>query len=79
MRIPFLYPRRRDYAVQPLAKDDVSALALLHQEDFVRPWTDDEFASLLGQDTVFGYAALEVGRGSAGPVGAPSRDGGMAW
>jgi len=35
----------------------------------VRPWTDGEFAALLEQDTVFGYAARETGQGAKPPVG----------
>ena len=42
---------------------------MLHHEDFVRPWGDGEFSSLLSQDTVFGFAAFETGKGRAGPVG----------
>ncbi len=69
MHIPFLRPRVRDYALQPLTVADSQAISAIHQEDFVRPWTDGEFASLLAQDTVFGYAARETGRGADGPVG----------
>lgn len=69
MRIPFLQSRTRDYAILPLARKDSPALSQLHREDFVRPWTDGEFASLLAQDTVFGYAVFETGKGKAGPVG----------
>jgi len=69
MRIPFLQPRRRDYALEPLRITDSPAVSLLHREDFVRPWTDGEFAALLEQDTVFGYAARETGQGAKPPVG----------
>nr|WIE91662.1 ribosomal protein S18-alanine N-acetyltransferase [Mesorhizobium sp. WSM4875] len=69
MRIPFFQPRRRDYALQPLTVADSAAVAVLHREDFVRPWTDGEFAALLEQDTVFGYAARETGQGAKPPVG----------
>ncbi|MDX8476961.1 ribosomal protein S18-alanine N-acetyltransferase [Mesorhizobium sp. VK24D] len=69
MRIPFLQPRRRDYALEPLTVADSAAVAMLHREDFVRPWTDGEFAALLEQDTVFGYAARETGQGAKPPVG----------
>lgn len=69
MHIPFLTPRTRDYVVEPLTADDSAAISTLHHEDFSRPWSEDEFASLLGQDTVFGYAVRETGRGAAGPVG----------
>src|SRR5690606_11410554 len=44
-------------------------ISALHHEDFSRPWTDGEFASLLAQDTVFGYAARLTGRGHKPPVG----------
>jgi ribosomal-protein-alanine N-acetyltransferase len=69
MRIPFMQPRLRDYSILPLARKDSTALALLHSEDFVRPWTDGEFSDLLAQSTVFGFAAFETGKGKAGPVG----------
>jgi ribosomal-protein-alanine N-acetyltransferase len=69
MRIPFFQPRPRDYALEPLTVGDSAAVSVLHREDFVRPWTDGEFASLLGQDTVFGYAARETGQGAKPPVG----------
>lgn len=69
MRIPFFQPRRRDYALEPLTVGDSAAVAVLHREDFVRPWTDGEFAALLEQETVFGYAARETGQGAKPPVG----------
>ncbi|RRI06321.1 ribosomal-protein-alanine N-acetyltransferase [Mesorhizobium tamadayense] len=69
MRIPFFQPRRRDYALEPLTVADSAAVAELHREDFVRPWTDGEFSALLEQDTVFGYAARETGQGAKPPVG----------
>src|SRR5690606_10958992 len=34
-----------------------------------RPWSGAEFSDLLGQDTVFGFAAREIGRRDAKPVG----------
>jgi ribosomal-protein-alanine N-acetyltransferase len=68
MRIPFL-TKTRDYALEPLAAVDSPAIATIHREDFARPWTDGEFASLLAQDSVFGYVARETGRGAAAPVG----------
>lgn len=68
IRFPFLRSKR-DYSIARLTGDDTGAIALLHRQDFVRPWSDDEFASLLAQDTVFGFTVLETGRASAGPVG----------
>lgn len=67
MRLPFT--SRREYAVRPLAVDDADTLSALHQEDFVRPWSEDEFETLLGQDNVFGFAVVEVGDRRSRPVG----------
>ncbi len=69
IRIPFLTRRLRDYSLEPLSANDSPAIATLHQEDFHRPWTDGEFASLLEQDTVFGFVARETGRRAQAPVG----------
>jgi ribosomal-protein-alanine N-acetyltransferase len=70
MRIPFVTSRPpREFSIEPLEAGSGKVLAALHREDFVRPWTDGEFEQLLAQDTVFGFAGLETGRGSAGPVG----------
>ena len=69
MRIPFLPQRSKDYALEPLTAADSASVSLLHREDFVRPWTDGEFATLLDQDTVFGFVAKEVGNPRAGIVG----------
>ena len=69
MRIPFLVRQPREYSIEPLGPDSGAALAALHREDFVRPWTDGEFEQLIAQDTVFGFAGLETGKGKAGPVG----------
>lgn len=68
IRFPFLRPKR-DYSIARLTSADTGAIALLHREDFVRPWSEDEFASLLNQDTVFGFTVVETGKTSAGPVG----------
>jgi [ribosomal protein S18]-alanine N-acetyltransferase len=69
MRIPFVRPRARDYSILPLAKRHSLGVSVLHREDFIRPWTDGEFSDLIAQDTVFGFAAFETGKGKAGPVG----------
>ena len=42
----------------PLTRADEAALALLHREDFARPWSAEEFSALLGQPTVFGFKAV---------------------
>lgn len=69
MRIPFLTPRERHYALERLLGDDAAALSALHEEDFVRPWSEAEFTDLLEQNTVFGFAAREVGNPGAGIAG----------
>jgi len=60
MRIPLL--AKREYSVGSLAEEDSHSLASLHHEDFVRPWSEEEFAALLGQETVFGFKAVQMGR-----------------
>lgn len=67
MRLPF-WPKR-DYALELLTTGDSTAIAPLHHEDFLRPWSAEEFSSLLEQDTVFGFAVREVGQGAAAPAG----------
>ena len=69
MRLPFIQPRMRAYSILPLARSHSAALSVLHREDFARPWTGNEFSDLLAQNTVFGFAAFETGKGRAGPVG----------
>ncbi len=58
MRFPFLARSPREFSIEPLTRKASQALAALHREDFVRPWTDGEFEQLLSQETVFGFAGL---------------------
>ncbi len=60
---------RRDWVIQRLEAADAPAMATVHQEGFVRPWNDGEFARLLVQDPVFGFGARQEGKGGA-PVSA---------
>lgn len=69
MRIPFLKRPPREFSISPLQPGFGKVLAELHREDFVRPWTDGEFEQLLADDTVFGFAGLETGKGGTRPVG----------
>lgn len=55
--------------VEPLRVADSPSLARLHWEGFVRPWSENEFASLLEERIVFGYAAREAGHGDEEPAG----------
>lgn len=68
MKIPFL-TSHHDYALERLKVTDGPALAVLHQEDFVRPWSGGEFSALLEQDTVFGFTGREIGAGNSPPAG----------
>ncbi len=61
--------RPRDFIIEPLTPDDAATMAEIHREDFLRPWSEVEFQSLLSQDTVFGFAVREVGRQKRGPAG----------
>jgi [ribosomal protein S18]-alanine N-acetyltransferase len=69
MRVPFFSGRKREFVVDRLGTGDVMALETLHREDFARPWSHLEFASLLDQEPVFGFAAREVGKRGALPSG----------
>jgi ribosomal-protein-alanine N-acetyltransferase len=68
MRIPFLHGRR-DYTVEPLRAADSTALARIHREDFTPPWDADDFETMLGQDIMFGYKAVETGKARSGAAG----------
>lgn len=67
MKLPFM--PKREHAIVDLEPADTPAVSVLHAEDFRRPWSAGEFEDLLVQDTVFGYAAREVGNPRAGIVG----------
>ena len=68
MWLPFL-SRRRDYILERLQRTDASEVSRLHREDFSRPWTSGEFVALIDQETVFGFAAREVGNPKTGMAG----------
>jgi len=68
MRIPFVRSGR-DYTVEPLRAEDSAALARIHREDFVPSWEEGDFESMLGEDAMFGYKAVEVGRARSGATG----------
>lgn len=68
MKMPFLI-QRDDFAVEALGEDDPPLLPAIHEEGFVRPWSEHEFVGLLAQDPVFGYGVWRVGARSSGPVG----------
>lgn len=68
MKLPFFSPPL-EFAIERLATDDASHLPDIHAEHFLRPWSEDEFISLLDQAPVFGFAAWPVGQRRARPVG----------
>ena len=68
MRIPFVRSGR-DYAVEPLRVEDSAALARIHREDFAPPWEEGDFQAMLGEDIMFGYKAVEIGKARSGAAG----------
>lgn len=68
MKLPFV-SSAADFAVEPLTLDDTRHLPAIHAEDFSRPWSAHEFAGLLEQEPVFGFAIWPVGDRKARPAG----------
>ncbi|MDN5929326.1 MAG: ribosomal protein S18-alanine N-acetyltransferase [Hyphomicrobiales bacterium] len=68
MRIPFVR-NARDYAIEPLRVEDSAALARIHREDFAPPWEEGDFQAMLGEDIMFGYKAVEIGKTRSGAAG----------
>jgi [ribosomal protein S18]-alanine N-acetyltransferase len=52
-----------------LAEVDLDAAAEIHAQAFSQAWSGDEFAALLGQDGVFGFAARRVAAPDTSPLG----------
>jgi len=59
MRLPF--PFQKPSVVEPLGPDDAESMSQVHAEGFSRAWGPHEFAELMAQRTVFGYAARKEG------------------
>ncbi|MBC8129928.1 MAG: GNAT family N-acetyltransferase [Rhizobiaceae bacterium] len=53
----------------PLGADDVDFAAELHSEAFARPWSGDEFLSLLSKPGSFGFVARRIGDRQGPPAG----------
>lgn len=68
MRLPF-FGGRREYALEPLTIRHSAAISELHREDFSRPWSEEEFLSLIRQNTVFGHVVRETSRKPSATVG----------
>lgn len=69
MRVPFVTARSREFLIEPLVADDARNLARLHRDGFIRPWSADEFGSLLAQEAVFGFKGIAGGGLRAAPCG----------
>lgn len=61
--------RRREYMLEEMQTAHAADASVLHREDFFRPWSQDEFASLIDDAAVFGFVVREVGNRAGGPVG----------
>ena len=48
MKLPFFAPPL-EFAIERLSTDDADHLPNIHAEHFLRPWSEDEFSSLLDQ------------------------------
>lgn len=68
MKVPF-FSAPLDFALESLTLDDARHLPDIHAQGFIRPWSEHEFAGLLEQSPVFGFAAWRVGQRPAGPAG----------
>ena len=68
MKIPFL-SHPAEFAVERLNLDDAAHLPAIHAEDFTRAWSEDEFESLIAQDTVFGFGVWQIGQRAQRPAG----------
>lgn len=64
-----IFARQAGYVIETLGLGDAVTAARLHGDGFGRPWDEDEFAALLAQETVFGFAARQEGRRGAKPDG----------
>ena len=57
------------HVIEPLDVEDAQAVSELHDDGFSRPWSADEFATLLNKENVFGFAARMPGRKNRRPDG----------
>jgi len=49
-----------EFDVVPMEHGDCHEVAALHATRFPTPWSEDEFSSLFGQDTVYGFVARQT-------------------
>jgi [ribosomal protein S18]-alanine N-acetyltransferase len=55
------FARRAEFEIVAMEADHCEIVAVIHGERFLRGWSDGEFLDLLGQETVAGFAARQVG------------------
>ncbi len=53
---------RRQVSVEPLGVQDSQAIQRIHATAFHHGWSSDDFRSLIGQNTVFGFVARPEGK-----------------
>jgi [ribosomal protein S18]-alanine N-acetyltransferase len=61
MSLTDYFTRKPAFDIFPLETADAGIAATLHGARFPQPWSEDEFHSLLLQETVFGFLALKEG------------------
>lgn len=57
-----------EFDVVAMEADDCAEVAALHAARFPAPWSDDEFASLFSQETVYGFVARQTNAWAGRPV-----------
>lgn len=69
MGLPFDNLRQRAFVIEALTRDDAIHLVPIHASTFRRPWNEDDFHALLGEDNIFGFIARAEGNRKAQPSG----------
>jgi [ribosomal protein S18]-alanine N-acetyltransferase len=59
-----LFSKKIEFEIVAMEDIHCRPASLLHGERFQRAWSDGEFQGLLGQDTVIGFVARQIGSAS---------------
>jgi len=62
MGLPFGRFGRSEVSVEPLNAQDSNAIQRIHAVAFLHGWSSDDFRSLIGESTVFGFVARPQGQ-----------------
>ncbi len=62
MGLPFGRFGRREVSIEPLNAQDSHAIQRIHAAAFHHGWSSDDFRSLIGENTVFGFVARAEGK-----------------